>query len=100
MVILPLIEEHVYKKRNYVKYFIFLNIAYVYSRGRRGNKGEYMQPMTSQELNRRIDTFLAKKHEEYPELRLRPQAIKKEKSVTASIVVSELLAGFKWEFGR
>jgi len=59
-----------------------------------------MQQMNSQELDRRINAFLSKKHEQYPELALRPQEPKQKKVHTASEVFAELVAGFKWEFGR
>lgn len=59
-----------------------------------------MQQLSSEEVNHRIDTFLAKKHEEFPELKLRPQAPKQKKVHTLSEVFAELVAGFKWEFGR
>lgn len=55
--------------------------------------------MSSQELDRRINTFLERKHEEFPELKLRPQAPKQPK-VTLVEALTELAAGFKWEFGR
>ena len=58
-----------------------------------------MQHMSSQELDRRINTFLERKHEEFPELKLRPQAPKQPK-VTLVEALTELAAGFKWEFGR
>lgn len=39
-----------------------------------------MKQMNSNELDRRIDTFLTRKQEKYPELTLRPQAQPKAKS--------------------
>lgn len=59
-----------------------------------------MQQLSSDELNRRIDTFLTKKHEEFPELKLRRKESKHKKSYSVSEVFTELVAGFKWEFGR
>lgn len=58
-----------------------------------------MQDIDSKELDRRIETFLTMKHQEFPELGLRPQE-PEEKVHTASEVFADLVAGMNWEFGR
>lgn len=59
-----------------------------------------MQPMDSQELDSRINTFLMRKHEEFPELKLRRKEPKHRKAWGVSELFSDLIAGAKWEFGR
>ena len=59
-----------------------------------------MQSLSSQQLDRRINTFLARKHEEFPELKLRPEAKKQRKTHSFSDMVADFIAGAKWEFGR
>lgn len=59
-----------------------------------------MQSISSEELDRRINTFLNRKHQEYPELKLRTEAPKQKKEHSVTEVFADLVAGFKWEFGR
>lgn len=59
-----------------------------------------MQQVSSQELDRRINTFLTKKHQEFPELKLRPQESEYKVAPSAAEMFADLIAGAKWEFGR
>lgn len=66
----------------------------------KGSREDIMETLSSQQLNRRINTFMDRKNEQYPELKLRPAAKKQPKHYTAMEVFSEVVAGIKWEFGR
>lgn len=59
-----------------------------------------MQTVSSQQLDQRINAFMSRKHEQYPELKLRPAAKKEPKHFNALEAFSELVAGIKWELGR
>lgn len=59
-----------------------------------------MQQVSSQELDRRINTFLTKKHQEFPELELRPQEADRKVAPSVADMFADLIAGAKWEFGR
>ncbi len=59
-----------------------------------------MQTVSSQQLDQRINAFMSRKHEQYPELKLRPKAKKESKHFTVHEAFSDLVAGIKWEFGR
>ena len=59
-----------------------------------------MQTLSSQQLDNRINSFIDRKNEQYPELKLRPTAKKAPKHYTALEVFSEVVAGIKLEFWR
>lgn len=59
-----------------------------------------MHTVSSQQLDRRINDFMSRKHEQYPELKLRPYATKEAKHFNAFEAFSEIVAGIKWELGR
>lgn len=56
--------------------------------------------MDSQELERRIDNFLTKKQQKYPELKLRSDASESNTRVSFSETFANLAAGFKLNFSR
>ncbi|MFZ1250204.1 MAG: hypothetical protein WAR37_02035 [Candidatus Microsaccharimonas sp.] len=58
-----------------------------------------MQQLQAQEIDQRIDTFLTKKHQQFPELGLRPNE-REHKAPVVSKLFENLIAGIKWEFGR
>lgn len=59
-----------------------------------------MQQMSSQELDRRITTFLKRKDEEFPELKLRRHSPEQDKVPSAADILIDFVAGIRWEFGR
>jgi hypothetical protein len=59
-----------------------------------------MKEMDSQELDRRIDNFLTKKQQEYPELKLRSSASQSNVRTSISETLMSLATGLKLNFSR
>jgi len=59
-----------------------------------------MRELSDQELDMRIESFLKRKHEQFPELRIRPE--KSEKTAPDSLVDTflDLAAGIKLQLTR